>query len=94
MKGSFETREGDLFSVLKPSDKFNIIIFNPPYLPTKPNELIGGSGWFDKAVDGGDDGLKITKRFLDGLKKHLSVNGRAYFVFSSLNRIVLPEDFH
>ena len=85
MKGKFETRKGDLFQVLTLSERFDIIIFNPPYLPTKPKDLVGGSGWFDKAVDGGDDGLKIIEFFINGLQKHLAQNGQGYFVFSSLS---------
>ena len=84
LKGGFEIRTGDLFSVLKPFEQFDVIIFNPPYLPTNSNDLVGDSGWFDTATDGGVDGLRVTRRFIDGLKKYLCRNGRAYFVFSSL----------
>jgi release factor glutamine methyltransferase len=83
LTGNFEVRKSDLFSAVKNYEKFNIIIFNPPYLPTSDREKIGG--WFDVAVDGGEDGLKIIKRFLQDLKRHLEKNGRAYFVFSSLS---------
>ena len=61
---NFEVRKGDLFSVLKSNEIFDIIIFNPPYLPTKPEGHVGGSGWFDIATDGGLDGLDVTKRFI------------------------------
>ena len=84
LKGGFEIRKGDLFSVLKPVERFDVIIFNLPYLPTNSDDLIGGSGWFDTATDGGVDGLRVTRRFIDGLKKYLCRNDRAYFVFSSL----------
>ena len=83
LKGRIEFRKGSLFSVLKNNEKFDIIIFNPPYLPTKSDERIGG--WFDVATNGGIDGLKIIEQFLNGVKKHLSKNGHAYFVFSSLS---------
>jgi len=85
IKGTVEIQHGDLFSVLKPKEKFDIIIFNPPYLPSKKDDLIGGNGWFDKAVDGGIDGLSAIRRFIEGLNKHLESNGKAYFVFSSLS---------
>lgn len=94
--GDFSVRKGDLFSVLKSDEKFDVIIFNPPYLPTKKEELVGG--FFDKAVNGGNDGLKVIKRFIKGLSKHLKINGKAYFVFSSLsdknklNEIILKND--
>lgn len=87
IKGRFEVRKSDIFSAIKDSEKFDVIIFNPPYLPTKKNELVGGSGWFDIATDGGIDGLRITKRFIEELNKYLSNNGKAYFVLSSLSNI-------
>jgi release factor glutamine methyltransferase len=90
LRNSIEIRQGTLFSVLHEKELFNIIIFNPPYLPTKKQETIGG--WFDIATDGGQDGLRVTKRFIQGLKKHLLNNGRAYFIFSSLsNRLTLEH---
>ena len=92
LKGSIEIRQGDLFSVLNKDDRFDVIIFNPPYLPTQPEDRMGGTGWFDIATDGGVDGLELTKRFIDGLSKHLKKTGHAYFVFSSLsNRKRLDE---
>ena len=85
IKGALEVRKGDLFTVLEKNEKFDVIIFNPPYLPTTENDLVGGSGWFDVATDGGVDGLSITKRFIDNVKKFLYENGCAYLVFTSLS---------
>ena len=85
IKGSFEVRKGDLFKPLKENEPFDVIIFNPPYLPTKRNELIGGSGWFDIATNGGLDGLKVTKKYIDDISNFLKEEGSAYFVFSSLS---------
>jgi release factor glutamine methyltransferase len=85
LQGSFDVRIGDLFSVLNNLDSFDIIVFNPPYLPTSKEELVGGSGWFDKAVSGGFDGLEIIKRFINSVSVFLKKNGRVYFVFSSLS---------
>ena len=85
LKGSIEIRYGDLFLILNKFERFDVIIFNPPYLPTLVKERIGGTGWFDIATDGGVDGLKLTKRFIGGLNKRLKKNGRAYFVFSTLS---------
>jgi len=92
LKGTVEIRCGDLFSVIKSNERFDIAIFNPPYLPTIPEERIGGSGWFDIATDGGVDGLSLTKRYIEEVDRYLSKKGRAYFVFSSLsNRKKLDE---
>jgi len=85
LRGTVEVRRGDLFSVISSDERFDIVIFNPPYLPTYPEERIGGTGWFDVATDGGVDGLSSTKRFIEEVGKYLSKRGRAYFVFSSLS---------
>jgi release factor glutamine methyltransferase len=90
LKGDIEIRQGNLFSVLKNNERFTVILFNPPYLPTKKNEKI--NEWFDTATDGGPTGLKVTKKFLQGLHKHLEPKGCAYFIFSSLsNRSTLEH---
>lgn len=98
LKGTIEVREGDLFSVIKDEEHFDVIVFNPPYLPTSKEDRVGG--WFDKAIDGGKDGIRVTKQFIKGLKNHLSKNGRAYFIFSSLanrsqlERYLIKEKFN
>ena len=85
IKGNVDIREGDLFSVLEPEEQFDCIVFNPPYLPTKAEDRIGGTDWFDVATDGGTSGLKITKRFIEEARKYLHKNGHIYLVFSSLS---------
>ena len=85
LKGNFEVRNGSFFSVLDKYEKFDKIIFNPPYLPTKSKDIVGGSGWFDKAVNGGTDGLLQTQKFIKHLSKYLKKEGAGYFVFSSLS---------
>ena len=83
LKGKIEVRHGDLFSMLEKDERFKIIIFNPPYLPTTIKQQTGK--WFDIATDGGRDGLRITRRFLHEVSLHLTPGGSAYFVFSSLS---------
>jgi len=92
IKGSFEVRKGNLFTVVEKDEKFDVIIFNPPYLPTTQDELVGGSGWFDVATDGGKNGLDVTLRFLDEVKNHLEGNRESFFVFSSLSNEELLRD--
>jgi release factor glutamine methyltransferase len=83
LKGTIDIRQGNLFSVLKKDERFDVIIFNPPYLPTTTRDTV--DKWFDIATDGGRNGLKTTQQFLHDLPKHLSSDGRSYFIFSSLS---------
>ncbi|UCF49754.1 MAG: methyltransferase [Thermoplasmatales archaeon] len=85
VKGDFDVRKGDLFKPIKNKEVFDIIIFNPPYLPTEKKDIVGGSGWFDVATNGGATGIKITTRFIDELTDYLKQNGKSYFIFSSLS---------
>jgi len=70
----------DLFSEVE--GRFDAVLFNPPYLPTSPNDLTGSG--LDAAVGGGRRGDEVVLRFLDGLGSHLASRGRAYLLLSSL----------
>ncbi|MCD6547161.1 MAG: methyltransferase [Nanoarchaeota archaeon] len=72
---NIEFRVSDLFSNVP--EKFDVIIFNPPYLPESK---------FDKEIDvtGGKEGWETIERFLKEAKKHLNKNGKILMVFSSL----------
>ncbi len=73
---------GDLLSCIK--GKFDLIIFNPPYLPT----LEGAKkDWIDVALDGGHEGREIIFRFIEDALTNLVENGRILIVVSSLTGI-------
>jgi len=78
-----EVIRGDLLSCIK--GKFDIIIFNPPYLPTNDEERT--SDWINVALDGGSDGRKIINRFLEEACNHLVENGRILMLVSSFTGI-------
>ncbi len=71
-------KTSDLFSEIK--QKFNIIIFNPPYLPFDEKE--------DKATrlatTGGKKGYEIIERFIEKADQHLKDKGKILLLFSSL----------
>jgi len=75
-----EVVRADLFSGLR--GKFDLILFNPPYLPT--TDLERTDQWIDFALDGGEDGRKTISRFLKVLSGHLRLGGRALLLISSL----------
>jgi len=70
-----EVKKSDLFRALH--DKFDVIIFNPPYLP-KDVELE------DNTIYGGKEGYEILENFLVQAKNYLKDNGFILFLFSSL----------
>jgi len=77
-----EVVRADIFDGIR--CRFDAVIFNPPYLPTAPEEVTGDR-WLDASVNGGSDGREHLKRFLAGLSAHLTREGRGYVVASSLS---------
>ncbi len=74
----FQVRCSDLFSNVK--SKFDIILFNAPYLPKQEGEPDD----IALSVSGGKHGYEIIERFLSGLNSHLNDEGFALLLFSSL----------
>jgi len=74
----FEFREGSLFGCIKKGEKFDAIIFNPPYVAS-------GNRAKYADLDGGKKGREVLDRFLEQAKKHLRKGGKVFFVQSSLN---------
>ena len=62
--------------------KYDIIIFNSPYLPLDSREPKDSR----VATTGGKNGSEIINRFLKQLKKHLAKNGKIFLVSSSLTK--------
>jgi release factor glutamine methyltransferase len=63
-------------------DRFSLIIFNPPYLPTAPAERI--PDWMERALDGGPTGREVIARFLHDVGRVLAPGGRILLLISSL----------
>jgi release factor glutamine methyltransferase len=61
---------------------FDLILFNPPYLPTKPGERM--DDWLEKALDGGENGRNVIRRLLPDLPRVLAPGGRLLLVISEL----------
>lgn len=78
----------DLFAGLKPGKQFDVIIFNPPYLPVEGE---ASEGWLEKAWEGGENGRALIDRFLSELRSYLRENGRILLLVSSLTGIEAVE---
>lgn len=70
---SLTCSQSDLFSAV--TGKFDLIVFNPPYLPDE-------SG--DKTYSGGKTGRETIEKFIKGAKAHLAAGGRILLLISSL----------
>jgi len=72
------TIQSNLFENVK--EKFDLIIFNPPYLPEEPLEPEDSR----LATTGGKKGNEILEKFLKQVKNYLNKNGKILILFSSL----------
>ncbi len=77
--------QNDLFCGIRST--FDLILFNPPYLPTQPEERI--DDWLEHALDGGLNGRVVIERFSEQVGRVLAPGGRILLLISSLTG--LPE---
>ncbi|KAJ6501680.1 S-adenosyl-L-methionine-dependent methyltransferase [Mycena vitilis] len=67
----------------------DIILFNPPYVPTVPDEAFGAQE--DRDIEGswagGQDGMQITDRVFPQVADLLSSRGRFYLVAVAQNNV-------
>lgn len=65
--------------------RFDLVIFNPPYLPTAEDERL--HSWLNRAFDGGPSGRNEIARFLEYAHDILTSGGRVLTVISSLTGV-------
>ncbi|MCF7866640.1 methyltransferase [Candidatus Woesearchaeota archaeon] len=75
--------QSNLFEKI-PKQKFDLITFNPPYLPK-------GDYPEDEELTSGKTGLNTTIEFLKQAKEYLTKNGTILFIASSLAKLDLLE---
>ena len=73
---------GNLFEPVK-NRKFDVILFNTPYLPTEDDEVLEDT--INYAFDGGLNGRKVIDLFLDEVGNHLNDGGTVQLIQSSLS---------
>jgi len=75
LRVTITTVVSDLFSKIR--GQFDVIMFNPPYLPSMVIE--------DATIDGGRKGRVLAEKFLRLLPRHLKKDGTVFLLLSSLN---------
>ncbi|MBP3790835.1 MAG: methyltransferase [Methanobrevibacter sp.] len=73
---------GNLFEPVE-NRKFDVILFNTPYLPTEDGDVIDDT--LNYAFDGGLNGRKVIDLFLDEVGNHLNDGGIVQLIQSSLS---------
>ena len=73
---------GNMFEPVK-NRKFDVILFNTPYLPTEDGEILEDT--INYAFDGGLNGRKVIDVFLNEVRNHLNEGGIVQLIQSSLS---------
>ena len=79
-KLGFNCKRSNLFSKVK--EKYNLVIFNPPYLPEDKREPKESK----TVTTGGKNGSEIINKFLKEAKKYLTPEGKIFLLVSSLTK--------
>lgn len=76
--------QGDLFTPLNTEEKFDVILFNAPYLPAEESEA---DSWIGRAWAGGATGRHVIDCFIPAAPKHLKRTGRVLLMQSTLANV-------
>lgn len=79
-----EAVRGDLLSPFR-AESFDIVLCNPPYLPTDPDEE--WNDWMEVALSGGESGLAVIDPFLETVSRVLRPGGAVLLLVSSLTGV-------
>jgi len=73
--------QGNLFTPLRTEERFDLILFNAPYLPVDREQ---DDSWLECAWAGGATGRSIIDLFIHESRKHLQKDGRIFLMQSTL----------
>jgi release factor glutamine methyltransferase len=76
--------QGDLFSAIRIGEKFDLVLFNAPYLPAGGCE---DNSWLGRAWYGGVTGRQVIDRFICEVPKYLRRGGRVFLMQSTLSGV-------
>ena len=76
--------QGDLFTPLSEGFKFDVVLFNAPYLPAEENET---AFWIGRAWAGGATGREVIDRFITEAPNYLKQTGHIFLMQSTLANV-------
>ena len=81
LEGGFELFESNMFSALETDRTFDVIVSNPPYIPSRVIEGLAPEVRDHEpriALDGSDDGLTFYRILAEEARNHLAEGGSIY----------------
>jgi release factor glutamine methyltransferase len=87
-----EFLEGDLYEPLPPDLRFDLIVSNPPYVPSGQIERLSREVRREPriALDGGADGLDVLRRVVSGARARLRPGGALVVEVHETHAVPLP----
>jgi release factor glutamine methyltransferase len=76
--------QGDLFGPIRVGERFDLILFNAPYLPSEADEK---RSWLDRAWTGGVSGRDVINGFIREASKYLKHDGEILLMQSTLSNV-------
>jgi release factor glutamine methyltransferase len=76
--------QSDLFSALSADVRFDVVLFNAPYLPSEADE---SASWIGRSWAGGADGRQVVDRFITEVPLYLKPHGRILLMQSTLTGV-------
>jgi len=84
VRGKMVFVQAALLTALNETAKFDLILFNAPYLPSAQHEE---ESWIERSWAGGTNGRQIIDRFIFEAPLHLKSNGRILLMQSTLTSV-------
>jgi len=75
---------GDLFTAFRTGERFDLVLFNAPYLPS---EGVEDESWIGCAWSGGVGGRQVVDCFICEVSKYLKRGGRVFLMQSTLSGV-------
>jgi release factor glutamine methyltransferase len=76
--------QGDLFKAFTDGVKFDLVLFNAPYLPSEEGEE---ETWIGRSWAGGANGRVVVDRFIEQVSTYLKPAGRVLLMQSTLTGV-------
>ena len=76
--------QASLFTALNPNSKFDLVLFNAPYLPSEEYEA---ESWIERSWAGGARGREVVDCFICEVPTHLKPSGRVLMMQSTLTGV-------
>ena len=83
-RSNMDFLQSDLFASFRTTAKFDVILFNAPYLPTDNTE---GKSLLERAWTGGETGRRLIDRFISEAPQHLRPSGYILLMQSTLTSV-------